>query len=71
MMNAPLMVKTSKEDAFPNTSTRATSLAKVMDRLPAGQTYIITLYKPDIQKAKWSVRIETNEVIQVMELECF
>lgn len=64
-----LLVKTQNEDAFPNTSTRATSVAKVLDRLKPG-TYVITLYKPDIHKAKWQIRIEQNEIINVLELDC-
>ena len=69
MTTAPLMIKTDKIDAFPNTSTRASSVAKVLDRLKPG-TYVITLHKPDIHKAKWRIRIEQNELIQVLDLEC-
>lgn len=66
---SPLIVRAKQEEIFPNTSSRASSLARVLDRLPAGK-YIVMVEKPDIPRAKWKVVIQQNEIIRVMELEC-
>lgn len=65
---APLVIRAKAEEIFPNTSSRASSLARVLDRLPAGK-YVVTVEKPDMPKAKWKVTIQQNEIVRVMELE--
>jgi hypothetical protein len=45
-------------------SARAVSLARVIDRLPPGGCYVITLSKPGVKGLEWAVAISRTETIQ-------
>ena len=63
-----LTVRAQPDEIFPNTSSRASSLARVLDRLPPGR-YTVDVEKSDIRGAKWKVTIRQNEILRVMEIE--
>ena len=48
-------------------STRVVSLAREIDRLPAG-TYTLALVKPEVVGMSWHVEIVRVEPVRVMEL---
>jgi len=48
-------------------SRRALSIARVIDRLPAGNFSIILL-KPDIKTDNWRVEIRQSSTVQILDL---
>lgn len=50
-------------------SPRVVSLARAIDRLPAGGEYVIRVVKPDLAALPWSVEVERVEPIKRMMLE--
>jgi hypothetical protein len=49
-------------------SRRAHSLAREVDRLPPGHTYLIRVVKSDLESLNWEVEIVRNEFIRKMSL---
>jgi hypothetical protein len=49
-------------------SDRALSIARAVDRLPAGYIYHLEIQKPDIPAMPWMVEIVREDRIQVLKL---
>jgi hypothetical protein len=49
-------------------SDRALSIARAVDRLPAGYVYHLEIQKPDLPAMPWMVEIVREDRIQVLKL---
>jgi hypothetical protein len=49
-------------------SRMALSVARAVDRLPAGYTYHVEIVKPEMQSLGWRVEIVRDERIQTLNL---
>jgi hypothetical protein len=49
-------------------SDRALSIARAVDRLPAGHVYHLEIQKPDLPAMPWMVEIVREDRIQVLKL---
>lgn len=67
-MSSMIQVKEKQNRTISDVSARAHSLAREIDRLPAGFTYTIRLVKNELDEIDWAVEIVRSEFIRRMSL---
>jgi len=67
--NDPPVIPVLTLEPVGDISPRVVSLARAIDRLPAGREYVITLTKPPTAGADWRASISISERVREMTLK--